>query len=161
LIKKLQRPVLLSKQQEKPSALKKENIQHCKTKILNFLLFLRVIFALLDPDSDCESGYGSRDPIESGSGSTALPGPVFIFGFFLNAGSDSPKKLGGVEKGPAPNPPLGGGEAQLKYENDRLKLALAQSSANAKVGALLDTSQRFAICPEGLKGSFFVYKYVT
>jgi len=45
-------------------------------------------------------------------------------------GSDSPKK-GGLDKGPAPNPPLSG-EAQLKYENDRLKLALAQSSANAK-----------------------------
>ena len=38
------------------------------------------------------------------------------------------------EKGAAPTPPSGGGaEAQLKYENDRLKLALAQSSANAKV----------------------------
>jgi hypothetical protein len=80
----------------------------------------------------------------------------------LFSGSDSPKKLG-VEKGPAPNPPLGGGggEAQLKYENDRLKLALAQSSANAKVNTLHDTSQRFAICPEGLKGSFFVFKFVT
>nr|CAD7433789.1 unnamed protein product [Timema monikensis] len=35
----------------------------------------------------------------------------------------------------APSPPTmvtGSGEAQLKYENDRLKLALAQSSANAK-----------------------------
>jgi len=42
---------------------------------------------------------------------------------------DSPKKT--IDKGPAPNPPLSG-EAQLKYENDRLKLALAQSSANAK-----------------------------
>eukprot|EP00093_Oithona_nana_P011776 11776.XXX_354680_347102_1 [CDS] Oithona nana genome sequencing. len=42
---------------------------------------------------------------------------------------DSPKKS--ADKGPAPNPPLTG-EAQLKYENDRLKLALAQSSANAK-----------------------------
>merc|ERR1712141_86303 len=42
---------------------------------------------------------------------------------------DSPRK--NVEKGQAPNPPLSG-EAQLKYENDRLKLALAQSSANAK-----------------------------
>jgi len=47
----------------------------------------------------------------------------------LNLGNDSPKKV--VDKGPAPNPPLTG-EAQLKYENDRLKLALAQSSANAK-----------------------------
>merc|ERR1712156_642188 len=42
---------------------------------------------------------------------------------------DSPRK--NVEKGQAPNPPLSG-EAQLKNENDRLKLALAQSSANAK-----------------------------
>jgi hypothetical protein len=77
----------------------------------------------------------------------------YLYVFVLNAGSDSPKKLGGVEKGPAPNPPLGGGggEAQLKYENDRLKLALAQSSANAKVSVLLDipVSLRFAICPEG------------
>ena len=47
----------------------------------------------------------------------------------LSIGSDSPKK--NQDKGPAPNPPLSG-EAQLKYENDRLKLALAQSSANAK-----------------------------
>merc|ERR1712098_748966 len=46
------------------------------------------------------------------------------------SGSDSPKKTS-QDKGPAPNPPLTG-EAQLKYENDRLKLALAQSSANAK-----------------------------
>lgn len=45
------------------------------------------------------------------------------------APQDSPKKS--IDKGPAPNPPLSG-EAQLKYENDRLKLALAQSSANAK-----------------------------
>jgi len=48
----------------------------------------------------------------------------------LSLGSDSPKKNQDL-KGPAPNPPLSG-EAQLKYENDRLKLALAQSSANAK-----------------------------
>jgi len=47
-----------------------------------------------------------------------------------SVGADSPKKVV-ADKGPAPNPPLSG-EAQLKYENDRLKLALAQSSANAK-----------------------------
>ena len=47
----------------------------------------------------------------------------------LSIGSDSPKK--NQDNGPAPNPPLSG-EAKLKYENDRLKLALAQSSANAK-----------------------------
>ena len=50
----------------------------------------------------------------------------------MTIGSDSPKKVQQQQdKGPAPNPPLSG-EAQLKYENDRLKLALAQSSANAK-----------------------------
>jgi hypothetical protein len=47
-----------------------------KMRFINFLLCLWVILALLDPDPDCESGsgYGSRDPIESGSGSTALVG---------------------------------------------------------------------------------------
>ena len=61
-------------------------------------------------------------------------------------GSDSPKKVP-LDKGPAPNPPLSG-EAQLKYENDRLKLALAQSSANAKVGlaVLARESLSEAIC---------------
>eukprot|EP00095_Tigriopus_kingsejongensis_P007432 maker-scaffold443_size169656-snap-gene-0.11 protein:Tk07432 transcript:maker-scaffold443_size169656-snap-gene-0.11-mRNA-1 annotation:"homer protein 1" len=48
----------------------------------------------------------------------------------MQPGHDSPKKSA-MDKAPAPNPPLSG-EAQLKYENDRLKLALAQSSANAK-----------------------------
>ncbi len=43
---------------------------------------------------------------------------------FLFQPQDSPKKAP-LDKGPAPNPPLSG-EAQLKYENDRLKLALAQ-----------------------------------
>ncbi len=47
------------------------NIQYWKMCNLlgNFFLCLWVIFALLDPDPDCESGfgYGSRDPIESGS----------------------------------------------------------------------------------------------
>jgi hypothetical protein len=37
-------------------------------------LFFWAIFALLDPDPDCESryGYGSRDPIESGYGPTTM-----------------------------------------------------------------------------------------
>ncbi|XP_059081206.1 homer protein homolog 2-like isoform X1 [Tigriopus californicus] len=48
----------------------------------------------------------------------------------MQPGHDSPKKSV-MDKAQAPNPPLSG-EAQLKYENDRLKLALAQSSANAK-----------------------------
>ncbi|KAK3911070.1 Homer protein-like protein 2 [Frankliniella fusca] len=45
----------------------------------------------------------------------------------LSAG-ESPKH----QVGDKSSAPLGSGEAQLKYENDRLKLALAQSSANAK-----------------------------
>ncbi len=38
-------------------------------KLLNFFLFLWVIFALLDPDPDSEfkSGYGFTDLVESGS----------------------------------------------------------------------------------------------
>ncbi len=36
-------------------------------KFINFFLFLVVIFALQDPDPDCESGSGYSDPIESGS----------------------------------------------------------------------------------------------
>jgi hypothetical protein len=40
-------------------------------KLINFFLFLLVLFAFLvwDPDPDCRSGYVSRDPIESGSNS--------------------------------------------------------------------------------------------
>jgi hypothetical protein len=60
--------LLMSKQQEKPSALKREH--PARQKIIFIKIF--VIFALLDPDPDCESGsgYGSRDPTVSGS--TAL-----------------------------------------------------------------------------------------
>ncbi len=48
----------------------KENIQNFKKiKIYNFFQFLWVMFALLDPGPDCESGsgYGFRGTIESGS----------------------------------------------------------------------------------------------
>jgi hypothetical protein len=41
-----------------------------KHELLIFFLLLWVIFALLDPDPDSESG--STDPIESGSGSATL-----------------------------------------------------------------------------------------
>jgi hypothetical protein len=60
----------MSKLQEKLSALKREHPAIQKMKFINFFLCLWVIFALLGPDPDCESGsgYGSRDPIESGSG---------------------------------------------------------------------------------------------
>jgi hypothetical protein len=57
----------MSKLQKKPSALKREHPALQNMKILYFFLFLWVIFALLDPDS--ESGYGSADLIKSGSGS--------------------------------------------------------------------------------------------
>jgi hypothetical protein len=49
-------PLRTSKLQVKPSALKRE-----QQEIFYFLQFLWVIFALLDPDSDAESGSGSTD----------------------------------------------------------------------------------------------------
>ena len=54
----------------------------------------------------------------------------WLIDWLIALGSDSPKKAGLPDKVPAP---ALNGDAQLKYENDRLKLALAQSSANAKV----------------------------
>ncbi|CAG0913165.1 unnamed protein product, partial [Notodromas monacha] len=51
-----------------------------------------------------------------------------FFFFLFPQQADSPKKLD-LTKG---LPPGATAEAQLKYENERLKLALAQSSANAK-----------------------------
>ncbi len=51
----------------KPS---KEKILHFKKwNFVNIFLLLWVIFALLDPNPRCESVYGSKDPIESGSNS--------------------------------------------------------------------------------------------
>jgi hypothetical protein len=55
---------MTSKIQEKPSVLKREHPALQKIKFMNFFLFLCVIFTLLDPDLDYESG--SWDPIESG-----------------------------------------------------------------------------------------------
>jgi hypothetical protein len=48
---------------ENPSALKREHQALKKMKIITFYLFLWAIFALLDPDPDCESGSESRDPL--------------------------------------------------------------------------------------------------
>ncbi len=42
----------MPKRKEKPSALKREHPLLKKMKILDFFLFLWVIFALLDPDPD-------------------------------------------------------------------------------------------------------------
>ncbi len=53
--------------------LSKEAIQHFKTWTLNIFLLLWVIFALLDPDPDSESG--STDPIEYGSTPDPDPQP--------------------------------------------------------------------------------------
>jgi hypothetical protein len=55
------------KPQEKPTALKREHPALQKKKFMNFFPCLWGSFALLDPDWDCESGYGSRDLIESRS----------------------------------------------------------------------------------------------
>jgi hypothetical protein len=65
----------MSKQQEKPSALKREHAALQEMKIINFFLCLWVIFALLDPDRESGSGYRSRDPIESGSNPDTDPDP--------------------------------------------------------------------------------------
>jgi hypothetical protein len=54
-----------SKLREKPSALKREHPELQKMKFKKKVLFSRVIFALLDPDS--QTGSGSKDHIESGS----------------------------------------------------------------------------------------------
>jgi hypothetical protein len=69
-------PLRTPKLQEKPSALRKEHPVLKNMKILNFFLFLWVIFALLDPDPDPATqfnadpcGYGSG----YGSGSETLP----------------------------------------------------------------------------------------
>jgi hypothetical protein len=55
--------LLVSKLQEKPSALKRENPVLQKMKFINFFLCLWFIFALLVPNSDPDPGT----PIESGS----------------------------------------------------------------------------------------------
>jgi hypothetical protein len=51
--------------QEKPLVLKKEHPVLKNMKILDFLIYLWVIFALLDPDPDpqfeCGSGSGSSN----------------------------------------------------------------------------------------------------
>jgi hypothetical protein len=60
-------PLSTSKLQKKPSALKRG---HPTLQTMNFyknFLLLWVIFALLDPVPESESGSGSTDPIESGS----------------------------------------------------------------------------------------------
>jgi hypothetical protein len=60
-----------------------------KIKFINFFLCLWVIFALLDPDPDRETGSGPRDPIESGS--TALLGG---FDVFVCEGKDGVERIG-------------------------------------------------------------------
>ncbi len=66
MIKNCNLRVLMSKLQEKPSALKREHRALQKMKFINFFY---VCVSWLGSGSDCESGsgYGSRDPIESGS----------------------------------------------------------------------------------------------
>jgi hypothetical protein len=54
----------MSMLQKKPSALKSEHPALQKINFQNFFLLLWVLFALLDPEPDSESGYGSTDLIE-------------------------------------------------------------------------------------------------
>jgi hypothetical protein len=60
-----------AKLQEKPSALKREHPVLQNMKILDFFLFLWVIFALLDPDPDPATQINA-DPCGYGSGSETL-----------------------------------------------------------------------------------------
>jgi hypothetical protein len=55
----------MPKLQEQPSALKREHPVPKNMKILNFFLFVWVIFALLDPDPATQI---NADPWGSGSG---------------------------------------------------------------------------------------------
>jgi hypothetical protein len=49
-----------------------------KMKFINFFIFLCVIFALLDPDLDCESGSRSRNPTESGYTTLLVRGKIYL-----------------------------------------------------------------------------------
>jgi hypothetical protein len=55
----------MSKQQEKPSALKREHPALQKMKFYIFSIFVVYFFCLMDPDLDPDSGsgYGSSDPL--------------------------------------------------------------------------------------------------
>ncbi len=64
----------MSKLQEKPSALKREHPTLQKSKFIIFFLCLWVILpSWIHPD--CESGYGSTNPIESGPNPDTDPDP--------------------------------------------------------------------------------------
>jgi hypothetical protein len=63
--------------QEKPSVLKREHPALQNMKILDFFLFLWVIFALLDPDPDPATQINA-DPCGSGSGSETLQCTVHL-----------------------------------------------------------------------------------
>ncbi len=53
-------------------------------KFIYCFRYLWAIFALLVPNLDCESGYGSRDPIESGSDSDTDTDPQYCPLGYLN-----------------------------------------------------------------------------
>jgi hypothetical protein len=56
--------LLMSKLQEKSSALKREHGAFQKIKFINFFLCLWIIFALLDPDTDTDPGTPMNpDPV--------------------------------------------------------------------------------------------------
>jgi hypothetical protein len=62
-------------------------------KFMNFFLFLWVIFALLDPDTDSGSGYGSTHLIK-----IRIPGPkhwyrMFIFSSLRREGGTLQQKI--------------------------------------------------------------------
>ncbi len=70
-------PLRTPKLQKKPSTLKREHPVLKNMKILDFFLFLWVIFALLDPDPATQI---NADPCGSGYGSETLTKTVSITG---------------------------------------------------------------------------------
>jgi hypothetical protein len=52
------------------------------------ILLLWVIFALLNPDPDSESGSGSTDPIESGPGSATLVNKYTVYTYTVCKGGE-------------------------------------------------------------------------
>jgi hypothetical protein len=68
------------KLQEKPSAIKREHPVLKNMKILDFFLFLWVIFALLDPDPDPATPINA-DPCGSGSETLVGGTRVLLLGY--------------------------------------------------------------------------------
>jgi hypothetical protein len=98
----------------------KENIQHFKTWNFLFFLFLWIIFALLDPDPESESGIRIRNPNPESESGIRNPNPESESGIRIrnpnpesesgirirnpNPESESGIRIGSGIQNPNPNP---------------------------------------------------------